>query len=148
MKIRKTDSSYVTSRIIDYIERVTNKTNDDIFRKSFDYILELFTCKIEFDTITIDCTEEDVDFLLYDYIKTLSQKHHLAIFVFVDGQVNIETVNKLKRLGELTEYLNAIPTGLYDDRIKLNIGFSQAYSVRNMMLIYLQRHCLINNEEV
>ena len=97
MKIRKTDSSYVTRQIIDYIERVTSKTNDDIFRKSFDYVLELFTCKVEFDTMTIVCTEEDVDFLLYDYIKTLLQKHHHAIFV--DGQVNIETVNKLKRLG-------------------------------------------------
>lgn len=85
--------------------------------------MELFTCKVEFDTITTDCTEEDVDFLLFDYIKTLSQKHLLAIFVFVDGQVNIETVNKLKRLGEFTEYLNAIPTGFHDDRIKVNIGF-------------------------
>lgn len=110
--------------------------------------MEPFICKVEFDTITIDSTGEDVDFLFYDYIKTLLQKHHLAIFVFENEQVNIETVNELKRLVELTEYLNAIQTGLYEDKIKLNIGFLRVYSVRNMMLIQLKRYCLIKNEEV
>lgn len=123
MKIRKTDSRYITNHIFDYIARVTSKANNEKFRKSFNYVLKLFTYKVEFDTISIECTKEDVDFLLYDYIKTLSQKHHLAICVFIDGQVNIETVNKLKRLVELTEFLNITPTGLNDDKIQIHIGF-------------------------
>lgn len=123
MRINKTDNSYVTSQIITYIDSITSKNYNQNARKSFDYVLELFTYKVEFDTISIECTKEDVDFLLYDYIKTLTQKHHLAIYVFVDRQVNVETVNKLKRFKELSEFFDVTPNDLYDDKIQIHIGF-------------------------
>ena len=65
MRIEKTNSSNVTSQIFEYIDRVTSKADNEKFRKSFDYELHLFTNMVEWDTISIDCTEKDVDFLLH-----------------------------------------------------------------------------------
>lgn len=123
MRIEKTNCSNVTSQIFEYIDRVTNKADDEKFRKNFDYILHLFTYMVEWDTISIDCSVEDIDFLLYDYIKTLAKNHHLAIYIFIDRGVEIETVNKLERLRKLCEFFKVTPTGLYDDKIQIHIGF-------------------------
>ncbi|MGN1433459.1 MAG: hypothetical protein ACI4XI_07135 [Ruminococcus sp.] len=123
MRIEKTNIGKVTSRIYEYIDSVKKKTNDEKFKSCFDYVLELFACEVEFDTITIDCTKEDVDFLLYDFIRMLAKNHHLALYAFVDRDVEVETVNKLERFRKFCEFFKVTPTGLYDDKIQIHIGF-------------------------
>ena len=123
MRIEKTNISNVTNRIYEYIDSVTAKTDDKKFKSCFDYILKIFTCKVEYDTITINCTDEDIDSLLFDYIKTLAQNRHLAIFAFVDRDVEIETVNKIERLRKLSEYVYVTPTDVCGGKIQIHIGF-------------------------
>lgn len=126
MRIEKTNVGKVTSRIYEYIDSVTKFTSEAEnakFKSCFDYAIDIFMCDVEFDTITIDCTEEDVDFLLHDYIRMLAKNHHLAIYAFVDREVKVETVNKLERLRKFCEFFKVTPTGLYDDKIQIHIGF-------------------------
>lgn len=131
MKIEKTNSRDVRSQIFAYIDRVTSKADNEKFRKSFEYEIDLFTYKVDWDTISIECKEEDVDFLLYDYIKMLARKKHLAIYSFVDRKVPVETITKIKRLRGVSEFFKVTPTGLYDDKIHIHIGFfTSAYGER------------------
>lgn len=123
MTINKTNSLDVKRLVNTYINQVDSKTGDEKFRKCFDEAIKVFTYMTEFDTISIECTEQDIDFLLYDYIQTLSQKHHLAIFAFVDKEVSVDAVNKLKRFSGLSEFCQITPTNFYDDKIQIYIGF-------------------------
>jgi hypothetical protein len=123
MKVIKSNSLDVKNEINTYINQIDRKNEDKKLRKSFDEAIRVFTNLIEFDTISIECTELDVDFLLYDYIKTLSEKHHLAIFSFVDKAVSVDAVNKIKRICKLSEFYHITPTGFYDDKIIIHIGY-------------------------
>lgn len=126
MRIEKTDVGKVTSRIYEYIDSVTkftSETENEKFKSCFDYAINLFLCDVEFDTITIECTKDDVDFLLHDYIRMLAKNHHLAIYIFVNREVKVETVNKLERLKKFCEFFKVTPTGLCDDKIQIHIGF-------------------------
>ena len=78
---------------------------------------------VEYNTISIECTEDELDFILYDFVKTLSKEHHLAIFAFVDGKVEVENLNKVERLRGLSEYFKVVPTDFCDAQIQIHIGY-------------------------
>ena len=123
MRIEKTNICEVMYKILEFIDRVAEKTKDEKFKNNFDYVLKIFADMVEFDTISIECTEQEIDFILYDYIKSISQKHHLAIFVFVDRNVEVETMNKIERLRKLSEYIHVTPTDVCGEKIQIHIGF-------------------------
>ena len=123
MMIEKTNICEVMYKILEFIDRVAEKTKDEKFKNNFEYVLKIFADMVEFDTISIECTEKEIDFILYDYIKSISKKHHLAIFAFVDRDVEIETVNKIERLRKLSEYVHVTPTDVCGGKIQIHIGF-------------------------
>lgn len=123
MKIEKTDICDVIGGITDFIDKVTEMTKDDSHKDCFNYTLKVFADMVEFYTISIECTEDELDFVLYDFVKTLSKEHHLAILVFVDGNVEVENLNKVERLRGLSEYFKVVPTAFCDAQIQIHIGF-------------------------
>lgn len=123
MRIEKTDICDVIGRIIDFIDKMTVMTKDESFKKDLDYDLKIFSDMVEYNTISVECAEDELDFVLYDFVKTLSKEHHLAIFAFADKEVEVETVNKVERLRKLSEYFKVILTDFCDAQIQIHIGF-------------------------
>ena len=135
MMIEKTDVCEVMNKILEFINRVAEKAKDEKFKNNFDYVLKIFADIVELDTISIECTEKEIDFILYDYIKSISKKHHLAIFAFVDRDVEVETVNKIERLRKLSEYVHVTPTDVCGGKFKFTLDFLRVNLVKNMMWI-------------
>lgn len=124
MLIKKTDKFDVTGKMLEHIERLNGKTDDKKIPSCFDKALEVFFYMIDSDVVEIECTENEISFILYDYVKTLSYKGNLAILAFVDSQVSVDTIEKVKILREYSTFIQVSPTGKsYKNKIKIFIGF-------------------------
>lgn len=53
MMIEKTYICEVMYKILEFINRVAEKTKDEKFKNNFDYVLKIFADMVEFDTISI-----------------------------------------------------------------------------------------------
>lgn len=124
MLITKTNNFDVTNKIFEHIEKINNKTKDVEMEGYFDSTLETFSYMIESYVVEIECTENELDFILFDYVKALSHKGNLAVLVFVDSQVSVNTIEKIKVLRKFSNFIQISPTGISDgNKIKIYIGF-------------------------
>ena len=81
---------------------------------------------------------------LYDLVKMLSAKNHLAVCAIAGRGITLEALNRLKRISKLTEYYFAIPTDNKDDRLTIFIGsylpvFGEKYDIDLAVRLFLNK---------
>ena len=134
MIIKKQTANNILNQIITYIGEFDKNKRPQIITPKLKAVMHNFTTKVENEAIYIECTEDEVESLLFDYLYMLSSKKHIVSFVFVDQNNSIEILKKLDVIRNWSESYKIMPTNILDNKISLyiafyNAKFSQKYEV-------------------
>ncbi len=134
MVIKKQTANDILNQIVTYIGKFDKNKRPQIITPKLKAVMHNFTTKVENEAIYIECTEDEVESLLFDYLYMLSSKKHIVSFVFVDQNNSIEILKKLDVIRNWSESYKIMPTNILDNKITLyiafyNAKFSQKYEV-------------------
>ena len=134
MVIKKQTANDILNQIVTYIGKFDKNKRPQIITPKLRALMHNFTAKVENEAIYIECTEDEVESLLLDYLYMLSSKKHIVSFVFVDQNNSIEIIKKLEVIRNWSESYKIMPTNILDNKITLyiafyNAKFSQKYEV-------------------
>lgn len=134
MVIKKQTANDILNQIVTYIGKFDKNKRPQIITPKLKAVMHNFTAKVENEAIYIECTEDEVESLLLDYLYMLSSKKHIVSFVFVDQNNSIEIIKKLEVIRNWSESYKIMPTNILDNKITLyiafyNAKFSQKYEV-------------------
>ena len=134
MVVKKQTANNILNKIVAYIGTFEKSKRPKIITPKLKAVMNNFTSKVENDAIFIECTEDEVESLLLDYISMLSSKKHIVAFVFVDQNNSVEILKKLEVIRCWSESYKIMPTNIPDNKISLyiafyNAKFSQKYEV-------------------
>ena len=134
MIIKKQTANNILNQIITYIGEFDKNKRPQIITPKLKAVMHNFTTKVENEAIYIECTEDEVESLLLDYLYMLSSRKHIVSFVFVDQNNSIEILKKLEVIRNWSESYKIMPTYILDNKITLyiafyNAKFSQKYEV-------------------
>ena len=123
MFINKSNRQEVLEDILSYIERFDEQTRKRLLNNGLEKMINNFKSHVEYDTISIECKESEIETLLLDYIYMLSSKKHIVTFVFVDKKNSIDILKKLEGIQYWSESYGVVPTNRIEDKIRIHIAF-------------------------
>lgn len=126
MVIKKQTANDILNQIVTYIGKFDKNKRPQIITPKLKAVMHNFTAKVENEAIYIECTEDEVESLLLDYLYMLSSKKHIVSFVFVDQNNSIEIIKKLEVIRNWSESYKIMPTNILDNKITLYIAFYNA----------------------
>ena len=134
MIVKKQTANNILNQIITYIGSFDENKRQKIITPKLKAMMHNFTTKVENEAIFIECTEDEVESLLLDYLYMLSSKKHIVSFVFVNQNNSIDILKKLEVIRYWSESSKIMPTNIPDNKISLyiafyNAKFSQKYEV-------------------
>ncbi|MCQ4022800.1 hypothetical protein [Ruminococcus sp. zg-924] len=127
MFINKNNRQEVLKDILSYIERFDKQTRKKLLNNGFEKMINNFKSQVEYDTISIECKEAEIESLLLDYIYMLSSKKHIVTFVVVDKKNSIDILKKLEGVQYWSESYVVVPTNKNEDKIRIYIAFFNSY---------------------
>lgn len=121
--IEKIKRIYASTAIYKFSQGLKSAETDD-FDSAFDNVLDFFGNKIEEDALKIECSGDEVNMMFLDFVRMLSSTRHLAMCVFVNGNVDVDTVKRLERFSGWSECFKVVrDMNKHDDKICIYIGF-------------------------
>ena len=131
MIINKSNRQEALKDILSYIERFDEQARKKLLNSGFDKMINNFKSQVEYDTITIECKEAEIESLLLDYIYMLSSKKHIITFVFVDKKNSIDILKKLEGIQYWSESYGVVPTNRIEDKIRIHIAFFNSHFAKS-----------------
>lgn len=87
----------------------------------------VFSRSVDENGIAIRCTDEELPTLVSEYLEMLSQKHHLAVCVFVGKGVSVYSIKQIDRLRQYAVYSLTLPCDSPDDKIVIFVFSYDTY---------------------
>lgn len=142
MIINRSNRQKALKDILSYIERFDEQTRKKLLNSGFEKMIKNFKSQVEYDTISIECKEAEIESLLLDYVYMLSSKKHIITFVFVDKKNSIDILEKLEGIHYWSESYGVVPTNINEDKIRIHIAyfnsnFAKTYDVDLAVKLFL-----------
>ena len=123
MLINRTNRDVLLEIIKDYVGCLPVNKIDDSSRLSIVNTVTLIKGRAKREALYIECDDSEIETLLYEYIKMLDKKHHLAIVTLVDRLSSVESIPKMNEVCKVATYYKIYPTSSIDSKIKILVAF-------------------------
>ena len=123
MLINRTNRDVLLEIIKDYVGCLPVKKIDESSRLSLVNTVVLIKGRAKREALYIECDDSEIETLLYDYLKMLDKKHHLAIVTLVDRLSSVESIPKMNEVCKVAAYYKIYPTASEDSKIKILVAF-------------------------
>ena len=124
MLINRTTRDVLLEIIKDYIGCLPVKKIEESSRLSIVNTVTLIKGRTKREALYIECDDSEIETLLYEYLKMLDKKHHLAIVTLVDRLSSVESIPKMNEVCKVAAYYKIFPTASIGDcRIKILVAF-------------------------
>ena len=123
MLINRTNRDVLLEIIKDYVGCLPVKKIDESSRLSLVNTVVLIKGRAKREALYIECNDSEIETLLYDYLKMLDKKHHLAIVTLVDRLSSVESIPKMNEVCKVAAYYKIYPTASVDSKIKILVAF-------------------------
>lgn len=88
---------------------------------------QVFENDVKNDGIAIRCSEDEIGPFVFDYLEMLSNKHHLAMCVFVERGVGVYSIKNIRRVTDYSTFSIMLPNDTYDDKIVILVCYYKSY---------------------
>ena len=144
MVINKTKNTEVLSLLYPLTDTLNSRANNEKTKTELSKVKAIFSRQLHNSVIRLECSGAETGMFLYDLVKMLSAKNHLAVCAIAGRGITLEALNRLKRRSKLTEYYFAIPTDNKDDRLTIFIGsylpvFGEKYDIDLAVRLFLNK---------
>lgn len=134
MVINKAKNTEALSIICPLADILLDRTSNEKTKKELNKIKSIFSHQIYRSVFRLECSSAETGIFLYDMIKMISTKNHLALCALAGKGTTLEALNRLKRISNLTEFYFVIPTESKDDCLTIYIGsylpaFGEKYDI-------------------
>lgn len=123
MLINRTNRDVLLEKLKDYVGCLPVKKIDESSRLSLVNTVVLIKGRAKREALYIECDDSEIETLLYDYLKMLDKKHHLAIVTLVDRLSSVESIPKMNEVCKVAAYYKIYPTASVDSKIKILFAF-------------------------
>lgn len=123
MLINRTNRDVLLEKLKDYVGCLPVKKIDESSRLSLVNTVVLIKGRAKREALYIECDDSEIETLLYDYLKMLDKKHHLAIVTLVDRLSSVESIPKMNEVCKVAAYYKIYPTASVDSKIKILVAF-------------------------
>lgn len=123
MLINRTSRDVLLEIIKDYVGRLPVKRIDESSRLSIVNTVTLIKGRAETEALYLECDDSEIETLLYEYLKMLDKKHHLAIVALIDRLSSVESIPKMNDACKVAAYYKIYPTTTIDSKIKILVAF-------------------------
>ena len=123
MLINRTNRDVLLEKLKDYVGCLPVKKIDESSRLSLVNTVALIKGRAKREALYIECDDSEIETLLYDYLKMLDKKHHLAIVTLVDRLSSVESIPKMNEVCKVAAYYKIYPTASVDSKIKILVAF-------------------------
>lgn len=123
MLINRTNRDVLLEKLKDYFGCLPVKKIDESSRLSLVNTVTLIKGRAKREALYIECDDSEIETLLYDYLKMLDKKHHLAIVTLVDRLSSVESIPKMNEVCKVAAYYMIYPTASVDSKIKILVAF-------------------------
>lgn len=134
MVINKAKNTEALSIISPLADMLLSRTSNEKTKEELTKAKSIFSHQIHRSVFRMDCSGAETGMFLYDMIKMIAAKNHLAVCAVAGKGITLEALNRLKRISKLTEYYFVIPTDSTDDRLTIYVGsylpaFGEKYDI-------------------
>ena len=123
MLINRTNRDVLLEKLKDYVGCLPVKKIDESSRLSIVNTVTLIKGRAKREALYIECDDSEIETLLYDYLKMLDKKQHLAIVTLVDRLSSVESIPKMNEVCKVAAYYKIYPTVSIDSKIKILVAF-------------------------
>ena len=123
MLVKRINRDVLLEIIKDYASCLPVKKIDDSSRLSIVNTVTLIKGRAKREVLYIECDDSEIETLLYEYIKMLDKKHHLAIVTLVERLSSVESIPKMNEVCKVAAYYKIYPTSSIDSKIKILVAF-------------------------
>lgn len=123
MLINRTNRDVLREKLKDYVGCLPVEKIDDSSRLSIVNTVTLIKGRAKREALYIECDDGEIETLLYDYLKMLDKKHHLAIVTLVDRLFSVESIPKMNEVCKVAAYYKIYLTASIDSKIKILVAF-------------------------
>lgn len=123
MLINRTNRDVLLEKLKDYVGCLPVQKIDESSRLSLVNTVVLIKGRAKREALYIECDDSEIETLLYDYLKMLDKKHHLAIVTLVDRLSSVESIPKMNEVCKVAAYYKIYPTASVDSKIKILVAF-------------------------
>lgn len=111
------------NELIDYSKIVTKGKPT---KSVYDLILDTYNI-FKNDTVDkiyyVECTQEEIECLLQDFINSFSWDKHLCACSFLGQKVSVDKIGLLKQSCINSQFHRSFPSYIIDDKIKVYISY-------------------------
>ena len=123
MLINRTNRDVLLEKLKDYVGCLPVKKIDETSRLSLVNTVSLIKGKAKREALYIECDDSEIETLLYEYLKMIDKKHHLAIVALIDRLSSVESIPKMNEVCKVAAYYKIYPTASEDSKIKILVAF-------------------------
>lgn len=123
MLINRTNRDVLLEIIKDYVGCLPVKKIDETSRLSLANTVSLIKGRAKREALYIECDDSEIETLLYEYLKMIDKKHHLAIVALIDRLSSVESIPKMNEVCKVAAYYKIYPTASEDSKIKILVAF-------------------------
>lgn len=123
MLINRINRDVLREKLKDYVGCLLVEKIDDSSRLSIFNTVTLIKGRTKREALYIECDDSEIETLLYEYIKMLDKKHHLAIVTLVDRLSSVESIPKMNEVCKVAAYYKIYPIASIDSKIKILVAF-------------------------
>ncbi len=99
-------------------------------KSSLDALLkaeQVFERDVREEGVAIRCSESEIGAFVFDYLEMLSNKHHLAICVFIEKGVSVYSIKNINKVTDYATYSLTLPHNTNDDKIVILVCYYKSY---------------------
>lgn len=123
MLINRTNRDVLLEIIKDYVGCLPVKKIDETSRLSLANTVSLIKGRAKREALYIECDDSEIETLLYEYLKMIDKKHHLAIVALIDRLSSVESIPKMNEVCKVAAYYKIYPTASEDSKMKILVAF-------------------------
>lgn len=109
--------------LIDYYKIVTK---GKLTKSVYDLILDTYNI-FKNDTVDnvyyVECTQEEIECLLQDFINSFSWDKHLCVCSFLGQKVSVDKIGLLKQSCINSQFYRSFPSYIIENKIKIYISY-------------------------
>lgn len=121
MRVDKMLSTDTITKIHDFITLISSDNKYTTAVNMLHKTEKVFSDYVEPVGTKLVCGSTELSSLVFEYIQMLSAKHHLAMCVWVENGVPVESMKWVKRLTEFASFSSVIPCGGTNNTITFDI---------------------------
>jgi hypothetical protein len=123
MWINKTNRDLLIEKLKEYVGCIPVKKIDESSRLNLVNTVALIKGRAKREALYIECDDSEIETLLYEYLKMLDKKQHLAIVTLIDRLSSVESIPKINEVCKIAAYYKIYPTTSIDSKIKILVAF-------------------------